>query len=420
MTDATYAPVRDARGALAASSLQWLLDLLAGEEYPSEEEVQERFVPAFLDKHPEGVDAWLDSGRTLGPFEVVAGTPVAHKAWATLIGPGGKRYTLAMTVDTSGMIRRAEIETEVLARIPETFADLNALLDRPDVHSAVLVARRSGDDWQSLYERSADDLMPGGSVFKVYILLALAREIAAGTVDWEEELVVGPLQRSLPTGEMQDLPDGTRATVAQTAYNMFARSDNTASDLILERIGQDAIRRAVIASGHQDAAVLDPFVSSRELFEIGWGPEQLLAQWEAADSARRAELLTTISRPLTTRLADLKAPAYPRGLDWFMSPRDVANALKALRIEVDRDPTGRLREMVTIYPGIQMDTDAWPFVLFKGGSTPGVVMFCWLLENADGIEHVVVLQQRAERVGILQDGLPLRRLGDVIIHNLLA
>ena len=112
--------------------------------------------------------------------------------------------------------------------------------------------------------------------------------------------------------------------------------------------------------------------------------------------------------------------AHPHGLDWFMSARDVARALDELWQATARDATGRLREITSVYPGVAIDREVWPRSLFKGGSTPGVVMFCWLLEDTEGVEHVVVLQQCADRVGVLHDGLPLRRLGDVVIHSLLG
>lgn len=419
MTDALYAPARDTRGILVENRMRWLVDVLAAEGLGFEEEPERHFVRAFLDRHPDGLESLFESWRALGPFTVESYTPIAHKGWATLVGPDGARYTMAMTVDTSGLIRRVEIDPEVFRRVPREFADLDEALTRPGVTSTALVCRREGDGWTDLYERSAGRVMPTGSVFKVYVLLALARAVREGEARWEDEVVLRPPQRSLPTGEMQDLPDGTRATVYQTAYNMFARSDNTASDLILHHVGREAVQRAVADSGHHDPDRLRPFPSSRELFEIGWGGHGLLGEWENGDRAQREELLARIDGPLTTTIKDLTHTAYDRGLDWFMSARDVRGALFALWRETQLDTTGRMREILGAYPGVEMDRDRWPVSLFKGGSTPGVVMFCWLLVDAGGVEHVVVLMQSADRVGILRDGLPLRRLGDLIMHTLI-
>ena len=250
MTKATYAPVRDDHEALIASRLAWLVDLLTSPRAPQVDDPGTHFVQAFLDRHPEGVDALLHRWRGAGPFVAESLSPVAHKGWATLVAHDGSRHTLAMTIDTTGKVRRADVEPEVADGVPRTFADVDALLDDEGVRSSALVARKVDGRWESLYEREADRLMPGGSVYKVYLLLALARALESGTVRWDDELVLGPEHRSLPTGEMQDLPDGTRASVYETAYNMFARSDNTASDLVLDLLGRDAVHDAVAASGH--------------------------------------------------------------------------------------------------------------------------------------------------------------------------
>lgn len=417
MTEARYAPARDTRGRLADQRMRWLVDVLAAGRF--DDDPGRHFVQAFLDRCPDGLDAQLDSWRALGPFTVESYTPVAHKGWATLVGPRGVRHTLSMTVDTTGLIRRVELDPEVLRHVPREFADLDDALTREHVTSTALVCRRDGDRWTTLYERDADAVMPTGSAFKIYVLLALARAVRDGETRWDDVLVLRPRERSLPTGEMQDLPDGATATVYETAYNMFARSDNTASDMIINHVGRDAVHRAVADAGHHDPDLLRPFPTSHELFEIGWGTGSLLDEWRRADIAGRARLLARLDGPLTARIEDLTHTAYDSGLDWFMTARDLAEALHALWQARNLDTTRRLREILSAYPGVQMDRERWPVSLFKGGSTPGVVMFCWLVVDHDGVEHAVVLLQSADRVGILGNGLPLRRLGDLIIHTLI-
>lgn len=424
VSDTSQAPAHDVRSSPVARQMRWLVDLVrsgpaADDDAKADGDAESRFMPAFLERHESGLAPLLDSWRALGPFGVESETPVAHKGWTTLVGPGGSRYTLAMTVDSSGLIRRADIEPEVLRGVPRDFADVDEALTRPDVTSTALVSRWSGERWVDLYDRSADDVMPTGSVYKVYVLLALARAVREGRAHWDDEITLRPQERSLPTGEMQDLPDGATETVYRTAYNMFVRSDNTASDMVLHHLGRDAVHQAVADAGHHDPRLLRPFPSSRELFEVGWGRDGLLAEWERADGPQREELLRRIDGPLTARLPDLTHTAHDRGLDWFLTARDVSSALAALLRETTLDPTGRLRTIVSTYAGVDIDRDRWPVSLFKGGSTPGVVVFCWLLVDPDGVDHVIVLMQRAERVGVLRDGLPLRRLGDMIMNSLI-
>lgn len=401
--------------------MRWAVDLLAapgpglGPVDP-----REHFVPAFLDKHPVGLGPLVDSWRARGPFTVESYTPVAHKGWATLVGPTGARHTLGIIIDTSGLIRGLGLGPEVSLPAPRDWAELDEALDSPGVTSTALVARVESDRWVSLHEREPDRLMPAGSAYKLYVLRALAHAIETGAVSWNDEITLRPPLRSLPTGEMQDLPDGTRATVRDTAHKMIAMSDNTAADMVMHLLGREAVHRAVAASGHQDPSVLRPFPASRELFEIGWGESSLLPAWAAGDTAGRERLLASIERPLTTRIQDLTRPAHQLGLDWFMSARDVGQVLFMLWQDCPRDASGTIREIVSTYPGVPIDRARWPFSMFKGGSCPGVVMFCWLLENRNGVAHVVVLQQSADEPGLVGDGLRLRGLGDRIIHSLIG
>lgn len=405
---------------VVADRLNWVTELVASSGSLAEESLRPTFAPSFADRYPDGIASLITSWRGGGPYEVVSSTCVAHKGWSTLVGVDGQRHSLAVTVDTSGQIRRAIFEIEVLPRRPRSYEDVEEILCDTAVDSTAFVARRADEGWHELYARDAQVPMPGGSVFKVYVLLALANALEAGITTWDTELVLRPSHRSLPTGEMQDLPNGAHVTVREAAHNMFARSDNTAADLLITHLGRTSVVEAAVAAGHSHSDLMDPFPTSRELFEIGWGDSpHALEAWRTGNADARALLLDQLSGPLTARVTDLTKPVHHAGLDWFMSARDVAEGLHHLLAHARKDPDGGLLKMITAYPGVEIDRELWPTAVFKGGSTPGVVMFCWLLEDVEGVEHVVVLQQRAARVGLLRDGLHLRRLGAAIIHDLL-
>jgi hypothetical protein len=419
---ATYEPGRGGSARQAVENVRWLAGVLAAAAEPPADHAAERFVDSFLERHDHDVAGMLRGWRSHGPFEVVEVSAALHKGWATLGKPDGSRTVLALTVDTTGKIRRVIFEQDSGDGAPRGFAEVDQALDAvTDVESTAHVARRGPDGWHPLYARDAARPMPGGSIFKVFVLLALVWAVDDGRAGWTDVLTTGPETRSLPTGEMQDLPDGTRATVAQVAYNMFARSDNTASDLLLRHVGREAVEAAVERAGHSRPELLRPFVTTREFFDIGWGHPDTLRAWEHGSEATRRALLDAHDHPAEVSVADLAHPAHTRGLDWWMSGRDVAAAMAALwdagRARAVGDP---LPEILAANPGLEVDRDAWPRSTFKGGSSPGAVMFAWLLEDPDGVEHIVVLQQRCSVVGVLRDGLPLRRLGDSIIHGLLA
>lgn len=398
---------------------RWAVGVLSAARPALGADAERRFVRAFLDKHLDGVTALLRRWRAFGPFSVRRYIPVAHKAWVYLLGPGGSRYTLSVVVDTTGLIRIMDLQLEIVFPELRTWADLDVALTVPGVDYSALVTRADNGRCEVLHETAAGRLMPSGSAFKLYVLWALTRAIEDGRVSWEDTVTVLPALRSLPSGDMQDLPDGTRMSVRETAFRMIAISDNTAGDLIMNLLGRTAIEHGVVTAAHQAPSALRPFLSSHEVFEIGWGERTLLPVWITADENGRRELLARLDRPLTARVRDMIPPVHQFGVDWFMSARDVGQVLLKLWEYAAREPTGTMRWILTTYPGVAIDRGLWPRATFKGGSNPGVMMFSWLLEDPRGVPYVVVLQQSSLDPELVRDHMPLRGLGERVVNSLL-
>jgi len=78
------------------------------------------------------------------------------------------------------------------------------------------------------------------STIKFPILIALFQEVDAGRVDLNETLV---MRRDLVTdgsGEMQNKPVGSKFSILETATKMMTISDNTATNMIIDRLGGKA------------------------------------------------------------------------------------------------------------------------------------------------------------------------------------
>ena len=80
-----------------------------------------------------------------------------------------------------------------------------------------------------------------GSAFKLYVLDALGRAVASGRVSWDQLLTVTACVKSLPSGVLETVPDGTRVPVRRAADEMISISDNTAADLLIARVGRTAV-----------------------------------------------------------------------------------------------------------------------------------------------------------------------------------
>jgi beta-lactamase class A len=79
-------------------------------------------------------------------------------------------------------------------------------------------------------------------MFKLFVLGALAHQIATGRVSWNQPLTVTAPLKSLPSGQLQDEPDGTQISVRDTAARMISVSDNTAANMLINLVGRSAVQ----------------------------------------------------------------------------------------------------------------------------------------------------------------------------------
>ncbi|MGP4101983.1 serine hydrolase [Nonomuraea sp. KM90] len=94
-----------------------------------------------------------------------------------------------------------------------------------------------------------DEPLPTASMFKVPLLVALCRQADAGLLDLTGRVTVPAGVRSTgPTGISAMLDDVT-ISLRDMAYLMIALSDNTSADVLLERVGFDAVNATMDAFG---------------------------------------------------------------------------------------------------------------------------------------------------------------------------
>ncbi|TDC46213.1 serine hydrolase [Jiangella ureilytica] len=263
------------------------------------------------------------------------------------------------------------------------------------------------------------DLDPGtprpmASVFKLYVLGAVAAAADAGELGWDDELTVSGSLRSLPSGELQDLPDGSRVPVSLAAAKMISVSDNTAADLLIDRVGRRSVEEAMTALGHGRPGLNQPFLTTREFFTVGWGAAGLRDDWARAGAAARLRILTALpGGPLRVSGRDIDDPAWESGVDWFGSAADVCAALATLHGSGwSTGTTEVLRSVLGHNRGVTIDRETWPYVAFKGGSAPGEVTAAWYGERVDGERYAFVMQAASPDAAALADRESFFRLGE--------
>lgn len=196
-----------------------------------------------------------------------------------------------------------------------------------------------------------------GSAFKLAILSELQAQVKAGKLRWTDELTLTDPDKSLPSGTLQDAPAGGKYTLQDLATRMIRDSDNTATDLLLNKVG----REAVDARAGQNA-----MPSTREAFALkNPANKELLWAYRAAGlntAARRAVLKQAASAALPSAALFDSGQTVSRDVEWFLSTQRLCRLM---------NDVAALPEM-QMNPGLASKTD-FQTVSYKGGSEPGVL-----------------------------------------------
>ncbi|WP_161784059.1 Cpe/LpqF family protein [Cellulomonas carbonis] len=412
----------------AGHQAAWVVERLADADDPAVVDVEARFTDGFLAEVPAArLVEVLASIRAAGPWTPVSVDGGAQGLVVRLAGPQDD-LDMQLAVDAEGRIAGLLFTPAAPPRDPaSSWGDLTGEVEALPGSTSLLVARVEGGRCVPLdgmpAGSAAGESLPIGSIVKLYVLGAVVDAVEAGRLTWDRELTLTDELRSLPSGRLQDEPAGTVLTVEEAARDMIAISDNTATDLLVDALGRDAVERALADLGHADPARNVPLATTRELFHVGWGGgEDLRTRWRGADPSGRAAILAGLPAgpPELDPQEMAGVAAWTDDVDWFATAADLCAAHAALAERASTDAGAPLREVLSANPGVAVDDAAWSHVAFKGGSSVGTMAGAWYAEPADGGDPVVVVLQSAVAVpaqalpaetlvGIAEDALALAR-----------
>jgi beta-lactamase class A len=90
-------------------------------------------------------------------------------------------------------------------------------------------------------EAGADRVLPAASTIKLPILIALFQAVDAGQVQLTEQLTITKAAIAEGSGNLQAEKPGTKVSILVVATKMMTISDNTATNLIVDRLGGKAV-----------------------------------------------------------------------------------------------------------------------------------------------------------------------------------
>ncbi len=383
----------------AGTQTRWLFAAVVHPPIPTAQ-IDAHFDKAFLNQvsaaQLNGTFAQVKSlqlnGITSSTADTLVTTVTVNKATG---------YTVNLEVDSAGQISELLLQpagsTATMPPTPTSWSGVEQQVKSVAPQVEMLVAKVSGGSCQPVQAINPGTAAPLGSAFKLYVLDALARAVAGGKVSWNQQLTVTSQLKSLPSGSLQNDPDGTKVTVRQAADDMISQSDNTAANMLLALVGPAAVEQAATQTGMANPGLDKPFLSTRELFVlklIDW--PTLANRYLAASPAGKQALLTsTIDQvPYSTlTAANTAAWTSPRdisSLEWFASPTDICRVYASLAALAAQPGLAPVSGALSINNGdLDLDTSQWKSVWFKGGSEPGVLTLNYLAATTSGQSYVV-------------------------------
>ena len=223
---------------------------------------------------------WWDRPYSLDSFEIGAGRATLH-----VTSSFGAREDIDLHTNDQTMVSRLVVTTQK-PKIT-SWGDVDAALSQTRDRYSWMVSKVDDGRCEKIAGTNTSDSLPLASIFKTYVLFAVEEAVRAGTIGWEDTLTITSEAKKLGSSGFDKLPPGSQITVREAAGKMIATSDNMATDLLIERLGTNAIEQALVRAGHHDPAGMTPFPTMREIFAIGWGNPDIREQWKTADRATR-------------------------------------------------------------------------------------------------------------------------------------
>ncbi|ETZ97578.1 beta-lactamase enzyme family protein [Mycobacterium kansasii 824] len=329
-------------------------------------------------------ELWWDRPFTVEGVAIGASVATLH-----LVSSYGARQDIRIHTDDQGQVDRFDLETQPPS--VSSWRDVDAVLSRTGARYSYQVAKVTNGNCDPVAGTNTRESLPLASIFKLYVLHALADAVKDGTVSWDEMLTVTAKSKAVGSSGLE-LPPGAHVSVRTAAEKMIATSDNMATDLLIERLGTHAIEEALATAGHHDPASMTPFPTMYELFSVGWGQPDVRDQWKHASQQVRAQLLqqanATPYQPDPTRA---HTPASTYGAEWYGSAEDICRVHLALQGDAV-GPAAPVRQILSAVAGIQLDRTEWPYIGAKAGGLPGDLTFSWYAEDKTGQPWVVSFQ----------------------------
>lgn len=127
------------------------------------------------------------------------------------------------------------------------------------------------------YHFNSDEWFATASTFKIFILVELFKQIEEGKISLDDRLTITADMQAPGGGVLKDWDPGLNPTVKDLATVMIQISDNTATDLLFEKLGIENINQTMKDLGYDEINVV---ITAKEiLFSLVGLDSEDLTEW---------------------------------------------------------------------------------------------------------------------------------------------
>jgi beta-lactamase class A len=137
------------------------------------------------------------------------------------------------------------------------------------------------------YELQADAPVPTASTIKLPIMVELFAEAEEGKLDWNQKLELTDQDKVSGSGVLTELSGGDLLPIRDLMHLMIVVSDNTATNLILDRIGGNAVNQRMAQLGLKQTAVMRKILQNKPEGFTDEGKKQGNDRWGTGRSCPR-------------------------------------------------------------------------------------------------------------------------------------
>jgi beta-lactamase class A len=103
---------------------------------------------------------------------------------------------------------------------------------------------------------NGDELFPTASVFKVPVIVELYRQVEAGKLRLDDKLVLKDSLKVPGSGILKELTEGLDTSIRDLSRLMMILSDNTATDMLVEKVGKENVNATMRRLGLNNTIVV--------------------------------------------------------------------------------------------------------------------------------------------------------------------